>query len=211
MSPGSVVSVFGQGLATVTTAATTLPLPTDLGGLTLVFDNETAAPEFFVSPGQANAFVPWELLGATSATLEARRGDLASNRLTVELVPVAPGVFTLDQSGDGPAAVLMGAAVPQTVRSGDIISLFATGFGDVTNRPPSGAVPPAPPLSEVLGEVAVAIGGVEARVLFAGLAPGFVGLYQINLEILGDLPNGEVDVVVTVDGVESNRATLLIG
>src|SRR5690606_32605529 len=64
LAPGAIVSVFGEGLAGGEATAEALPLPTALGGLELLFDGDRAAPAFFVSPGQANVVVPWELLGA---------------------------------------------------------------------------------------------------------------------------------------------------
>jgi uncharacterized protein (TIGR03437 family) len=100
------------------------------------------------------------------------------------VAPAVPGVFTQNQSGQGQGIIvdanyqLRNAANP--ARAGDALIIFLTGLG--TTSPPiaSGAAAPGPPFSTTDLAVSVSVGGVNAPVAFAGLAPGFAGLYQVN-------------------------------
>ena len=222
VAPGSIVSAFGMSLAGSSAGAERTPLPTTLGGSTFTFGNVDAAL-FFVSPGQANMQVPWELEGQRGAQLTATSGGVASTPYDVNLAPVAPGVFTMDQSGSGQAAALITGtgllAAPSSefanarpARLGEFIEVFVTGLGPVSNTPPTGAVSPSEPLAVTQFEVTARIGGVEpVPVRFAGLAPGFIGLYQVNIQLVGDLPSGsQVELVLFVNGVQSNTVTIAI-
>ena len=81
----------------------------------------------------------------------------------------------------------------------------------MTNRPPSGSAAGSDPLSDTLATPTVMIGGVAAPVSFSGLAPGFVGLYQVNVPVPDNVPSGPaVSVVVTIGGVNSNTVTIAV-
>ena len=96
-------------------------------------------------------------------------------------------------------------------KSAKYISIYATGLGDVSNRPAAGAASPTSPLSYTVAAPEVTIGGVSAPVIFSGLAPGFVGLYQINVKVPDGVPTGaEVPTVLKIGGVASNAATIAI-
>jgi uncharacterized protein (TIGR03437 family) len=87
---------------------------------------------------------------------------------------------------------------------GEVIVLYATGMG-ATNPPvPTGSVAPSGQLANVTIAPQVKIGGNNAQVLFAGLSPGSVGLYQIDVMIPAGTPAGTVPLVVTQNGVASN-------
>ncbi|MCB9384225.1 MAG: PQQ-dependent sugar dehydrogenase [Bryobacterales bacterium] len=227
VAPGSIVSIFGAGLAEQTAVAAGAPLPTQLAGAQLWFTPaggaRVAAPVFFVSPGQANVQVPWELAGAGSAQLTATAGSLESAAVTLAVTEARPGVFTMDQSGGGQAAALIaGAAVlaapagsfanARPARLGEYLEVFATGLGPVTQTPASGAASPSGPLAETVAQVRARIGGVDSvPVRFAGLAPGFVGLYQVNIELVGELPSGgAVPLTLFVGEAASNTVTIAL-
>ncbi len=94
---------------------------------------------------------------------------------------------------------------------GEYVSIFCTGLGDVTNRPASGAPALADPLSVTLETPTVTVGGKPATVTFSGLAPGFVGLYQINAQVPADSPVGNaVPLIVTQSGIQSNSVTIAV-
>ena len=118
-------------------------------------------------------------------------GGVASNTITVAIAPRQPGIFTLDSSGNGHAVALIGntatlavppglAANARPVGRGEFITIFATGLGPVSNQPPTGVPAPTAPFALVADPVSVTIGGAPSLVSFAGLAPGFFGLYQIG-------------------------------
>jgi uncharacterized protein (TIGR03437 family) len=133
------------------------------------------------------AVAPYELDGRSSADVRVTVGGRASNTVTVPVAPAAPGIFTGDASGTGPAAVF---------RSGDVISIYLTGEGQTTPAGVNGKVTATP--------VTAAIDGQPAEVLFAGEAPGVVsGVMQVNLRAAAGVRSGPVPVVVTVGGVAS--------
>ena len=138
------------------------------------------------------------------------------------LKPYAPALFTTNQGGTGQASTLIAGtaslAAPngafagsRPARIGEYISIYATGLGDVSNRPAPGSAGPVNPLATTLATPAVTVGGVPAAVTFSGLAPGYVGLYQINVQVPAGAPTGpDVPIVLTIGGVPSNTATIAV-
>jgi uncharacterized protein (TIGR03437 family) len=89
--------------------------------------------------------------------------------------------------------------------------LYCTGLGAVKNPPAAGAVSPSSPPSSTVATATLTVGGVPATVSFAGLAPGYVGLYQVNFQIPNNAPSGGVEAVtLSIGGVHSNSATIAI-
>ena len=123
----------------------------------------------------------------------------------------------MNQGGTGQASTLIAGtaslAAPsgafsnsRPAKVGEYISIYATGLGDVSNRPAAGAASPTSPLSYTVAAPEVTIGGVPAPVIFSGLAPGFVGLYQINVQVPDGVPTGaEVPTVFKIGGVAFER------
>ncbi len=216
--PGSLASVFGVNLSFGSATSANLPLPLQLGEVSGRMGN-SALPLVFVSPHQVNFQVPWELGNVSNASLVLSVGGIASAAQTVPLASAAPGIFT---AGGTQGVVLIAnssflaapaGAFPSArpAQRGETISIFATGLGTVTNRPASGAAAPADPLSQTLNLPVITIGGVEAEVTFSGLAPGFAGLYQVNVKIPDTAPTGgKIPLVMTVLGRDSNTVTLAV-
>src|SRR5258708_5456900 len=101
ISGGGIGSVFGSNLTAGTTAtAVSLPLPPSLGG-TSVSMNGIQCPLFFVSSGQINLQVPWQLLSSASATLTVTTAGGTSPPITVTLNSTSPGIFTVNSAGQG--------------------------------------------------------------------------------------------------------------
>jgi len=215
LAPGTLISVFGSDLSGGEATAKGTPLPRTLAGLRLRI-GDRVLPLFFAGPGQANAQLPWQGLFWRGSTLTADLGPFGTAETTVEMVAASPGIFTLDQSGGGQGAILVAGAgmvadAARPARLGETIEVYATGLGAVEESPGDGTANPTDRLIRVTGEVTARIGVEPVRVTFAGLAPGFVGLYQVNIELVGDLPSGgAVQLTLFVNGEESNTVTLAI-
>lgn len=192
---GSIASLFGANLSAQTLHAETVPLPTSLGGVSVLV-NGTAAPLFFVSPGQINFQFPWSVSGVSPVSVVVNDGNSSSSAIAVPLSSAGPGIFTINSSGTGQGAILLAntstlaastgsvpGVVAQPVNRGAYISIFCTGLGTVSNQPPSGGLGPASPLASTVGAVTATIGGISSAASFAGLAPGFVALYQVNVQV----------------------------
>ena len=220
IAPGAIVAIFGTDLAGDIVLAQEVPLPTTLGDTSVTF-NDIPAPLFFVSSTQINAQVPFELMsGAGSVTVQVKRGN--ASVASAGIAAVSPGIFTLNAQGTGQGAILIAdtpfLAAPAGVledshpaQRGEFISIFCTGLGPVLPEVPSGDVAPStPPLAETLTPL-VNIGGIPAQVTFSGLAPGFVGLYQVNVQVPLGVPSGpEQPVEIIIDGVPSNTVTVAV-
>jgi uncharacterized protein (TIGR03437 family) len=185
-APGTIVSVFGENLSEGTVTAETIPLPRTLGS-TVVTVNGTAAPLFFVSPVQINLQLPFELQGNV-AEVVVWLDQSQSLPLILPLAGASPGVFQAAALGRQQALVFHadGRLVSEQhpAGTGDRVILYGTGFGRVRPRVPSGvASPGAPGLARLVASPTVRMDGVDCTVEFAGLAPGYVGLYQLNLVV----------------------------
>jgi uncharacterized protein (TIGR03437 family) len=201
-SPGMLMSVFGTQLASTTQSASSLPLPLMMAGVSATV-NGVSAPLYYVSPGLLNIQIPYET-GAGPAVLGVNNnGQVASYLFTV--TPSAPGIFT------NPDLALIPSS---SGRRGDTLTLFVTGEGDVSPSLATGASPffatPVNLLPQPTLPVAVAIGGVSAKVTFAGIPPGVAGVTQVNFTIPVSVALGVQPVVVTVGGVSSLAANLTI-
>jgi uncharacterized protein (TIGR03437 family) len=187
VAPNEFISLFGSNLSPVRASAQTLPLQTTLGGVS-VSVNGRPATLFFVSPEQINALVPFNT-PESYATIQVNNNGVSSNAVTVYANDSSPGVFTLDSSGIGAAAALhsdftiVNAAKP--AKPAETILVYMTGLGAVTPPLADGAGAPGSPLSSATKQPRVFFSTQEGLVSFAGLAPGFAGLYQINVQIPG--------------------------
>ena len=204
-APGMVLSVFGSGLAPSTWSAATVPLPTQLAGVSATI-NGTNAPLYYVSPSQLNIQIPYEVPVNSLVTLQVtNNGRTATSTLTTHAS--APGIFTN----------ATGQLVPYpTASAGQEISLYITGQGAVS---PSIATGAAPPLGTSISNlpaptqsVTVTVGGVPVQtpLPFVGIPPSLVGVLQINFVVPAGLAKGAQPVVVNVGGVASPPATLTI-
>ena len=216
---GSIASLFGTNLANSTVAASSLPLPTSLGGVSVTV-NGVAAPLFFVSTGQINFQIPWQAGSATVPVVVTVNG-LISNTATLALASAGPGIFTINSSGSGQGAIQIAntttfaapsGSIPgvtaQPVARGQYITVYCSGLGAVQNPPVSGAA--ASGQTTVVAP-SMTIGGVSVTPSFAGLAPGFVGLYQVNAQVPQSVtPGNAVAVVITANSVASNSVTIAV-
>jgi uncharacterized protein (TIGR03437 family) len=190
----------------------------------LRFNGSLAAPQFYQSPTQMNVQIPWDLAGQAEATLRAEVAGVTSSASAVSLTPHNPGLFSMTQTGAGQGAILISGtgllaaaenafpeAASRPARRGEFLEVYATGLGPVTNQPATGGPASATNISHTAAAATATIGGEAARVSFAGLAPGFVGLYQLNMEVPQAAPGGgSVAVLVRIGGVDSNTVTIAV-
>jgi len=219
VAPGSILSIFGEALAELIGSARRTPLPLALKHVSVSFDfPETGLSVpgrlFFISPGQLNVQVPWELAGLNFALMKVRIEDSASTVFTLALADYAPGVFEFDDTGSQVAAATHanGSVITSSnpAASGETIVIYATGLGPVDKPVASGE--PAPPgdVVRTLVKARVFINGREATVEFCGLAPGFVGLYQINVRLPTGLAAGEAILTIEANGVEAPASRISV-
>ena len=185
IAPGEFITLFGSNLASSSRTAPP-PYPPALGGVSVLI-NGRQAPIYFVSARQINALVPYATTEST-ASITVNNNGTPSNTVNVPVAATAPGVFSLDSTGIGPGAILhanfspVNAAKP--ARVGETVLVFLTGLGAVNPTVADGTAGGA---SKTAAPVNVLIGGVTATVAYAGLAPGFPGLYQLNVTVPADL------------------------
>jgi uncharacterized protein (TIGR03437 family) len=222
VAAGSLVSIFGTQLAASMAQASTVPLSTALADVSSVTFNGTAAPLLFVSPGQINAQVPWEVAppdgASANVSMVVNRGSLSSAATSVPLTSAAPGLFTIggtqavainsDSSIAAPTGSITGITT-RPARPGDTIVVYATGLGAVTPAVQTGH-DSSDQLRRTVGMPVVTIGGVSAQVPFSGLTPQFPGVNQLNVVIPANVAAGSsVPVMIQLNGITS-QATIAV-
>lgn len=190
VAPGSIVAIFGTNFTQESKSAGTIPLPTSLAGVR-VTANGVPFPLFYAGPGQINAQLPFELPPG-DVLVRVERADGGVTTGTARVGATAPGVFTEDASGQYRAFVIKAdfsgrhSMTPERIGTdraapGDVVVMYMTGLG----RPISGEVATGDAARGLVhvATPSIKLGGKPAEVLFAGMAPGLVGLNQINLRI----------------------------
>ena len=207
LAPGGIISLFGLRFATENNFATQLPLERDLGGDSVRIGDQDA-PLFFAGPGQVNAQVPFEARPGDDVPVTINVGDLLTAPQNYRIAPVQPGIFISGENAAILDASFQLVTAQNPVRTGDTIQIFCTGLGAVQEQVETGA--PAPPFSTVQLPVTVTIGGMEAAIAYQGLAPNFVGLYQVNVVVpAGVAPGDAVPLVLTQNGIIANPDQLI--
>jgi len=209
IAPGSLATIFGTNfLSGNAIGASATPLPPTLGNVS-VSVNGRAAPLLYVGGNQINFQVPYETPTGT-ANVVVTANNAASNTAQVNVVAAAPGIFVY---GSNDAVIqnsdysINGSGSP--AKPGSYVIIYATGGGQVGPAVATGAAAAGSPLSNNALPVSVSIGGKPAAVAFAGMAPGFVGLLQINAQV-PSLPDGSYPVQVSINGQSSNAPVMFV-
>lgn len=197
ISPGEMLAIFGKNLAPSGISATSLPLPLQLNNTAILIGGQSL-PLLFSSSGQINAVLPFNLSPATVYSVVASDGSKYSVPTPVSIAAANPAVFSTNGMGTGQAhaykatagGTLILADAANAATPGDVLVVIATGLGAVDATISPGSSAPADPLARTMGTVSATIGGVNAPVLFSGLAPGFAGLYQVNLAVPPGIATG---------------------
>ena len=207
LAPGALVSIFGRFLSLNEAGAPALPLPPSLGGAQVTL-NGRRLPLLYVSRNQINTQLPFDApTGPATLRVTTVNGFAES---TVDIVGAAPGIFF---SGSNPAVLhqngrLVTAASPAV--PGEFVSIYMTGLGSVVGTVVSGEAAPASPLAPCRAPVRVSIAGTEVIPTFAGLAPGFTGLYQVDVQVPASIPAGLWPLKVRVSETDSNQAQISV-
>lgn len=215
MAPGTLVSLYGVNLAETASAPSSVPLPTEVNGTQVLLGGQPL-PILYSSAAQINAQIPYDLPVNTSHQVLVRRGETLSVPEQFTVAATQPGIFTENRQGTGQGIVvgpdqilLANTAAP--ARRGQAIVIYCAGLGAVNPPVRQGEPAPSSPPASVTGSVQVLVGNRPAAVLFAGLTPGFAGLYQVNAVLADDTPIGdEVAVVISTDGQTSNSVTIAV-
>jgi uncharacterized protein (TIGR03437 family) len=206
VTPGSPISVFGSNLGPLNQATQQIPLPTAIAESCLTA-NGVAVPMMFVSPGQINAQLPLHLDGRTTMTLYTPGG--VSDDYYVNVQAIAPAIFLSGAAGPitGIPVVVKNSnqelvTPTNPIHAGDDISIYAAGLGPTSPEVPAGFPSPGTPLASNLQLPDVTLGGIPLAVSFAGLAPGEIGVYQINARAPNKPVTGmEVPLTITQGGL----------
>lgn len=170
-------------------------------GKTSVSVDGMPAPIFFVNDRQINFQVPFETAVGEEATFEVSVDGLRGPSVAVPIAPVSPSVFVLP---DGQGAVQNHEGSVESIKRGQFAVVFMTGLGSVEGVIETGEVTPFEPLLPVSTPIEVRIDGQSCDVLFAGLSPGSVALYQINFLVSEAISVGLHELTVLQAGVASN-------
>jgi uncharacterized protein (TIGR03437 family) len=213
--PGSAATIYGTGLTSPgIMSAPGIPLPRVLGGVR-VNVNGSEAPLFAVAntngTEQVNFQVPFEATGSSAMVAVMREAQTSANS-QIPLLAAQPGIFTTN----GTEAIvvrnldnsLVTAARP--LARGEYGYFYVTGLGAVDNPPQTGSAAPSAPLAVVRTQPTVTMDGVNVEVLFAGLAPGFVAVYQVNFRVPDGVAAGAHNLVISAGGVASPPARIYL-
>jgi uncharacterized protein (TIGR03437 family) len=215
VAPGGLISVYGQQMSPVNIATQEIPLPTALGESCLTV-NGISVPMLFVSSQQINGQLPVNANGNATMTLFTPGG--ISNNFYFSISPVAPSIFRSGTAGPetGIATIFRhdnGQLITPTnpIHPGDIIIIYATGMGRTSPFVDSGMAAPALPLPNTVISASVTLGGVPLNVLYAGLVPGEVGVYQVNASVPSDVPQGmEIPLMVSQAGSSTTLSVRVV-
>jgi uncharacterized protein (TIGR03437 family) len=208
--PGEIATVFGTGLTSSSGVNLTsgLPLVTTFLNASVIV-NGKAAPLFAIDnvngQEQINFQVPWEVGGESTASISVTSGGASSSTVEAPVLAAQPGIINYSAAGGDFGVILHSdyqlADSAHPLMAGETVLIYCTGLGAVSSPPADGAAATG---QTTLVMPKVTIGGVIAPVSFSGLAPDFVGLNQVNVQVPSGLKAGNQPVVMTSGGVSSN-------
>jgi uncharacterized protein (TIGR03437 family) len=222
LAPNTIATIYGMNLSWTTHAVTAADLnggtlPTSLEGVTVTVEG-ILSNLLYVSPGQINFLIPYELTGPTARVLVLRQGiagPYGANGLPAVTIPMATTAagfflwnnnFAVAEHADGS---LITATAP--AQAGEVIVLFATGLGRTVPDSTSGSVPTSAATILYASEMQILLNSIPqpaASIYYAGVTPGFAGLYQINLRLPDVLPaNPEIQITFAA---QASPATVLL-
>lgn len=174
VAPGEIVTILGAGLAPGAQSASGAPLPVSLNGVSVSIGG-TSAPLYYVSPNQINLQVPTSLSqGAANLVLNVNGQTLT---LGVRVIALRPGIFAVAHASDFSLVTAQNPA-----HAGEYLAVFCTGLGPTNPSVPAGQPNPLAPVSLQSAPI-VEVEPDSVSPSYAGLAPGTIGLYQVNVQV----------------------------
>ena len=198
IATGSLASIFGQNLAIRASSSPSLPLPAQLGGVT-VTANGQPVPLLYVSPTQLNIQIPYGVSGQTTLQITTPNGSATATFL---VDPVAPSIIAMTAQN-----ALCSAANP--AQPSGYVTVYATGLGVAASPVATGQA--APSANPMVAPVSVLLGNTILHPSYAGLAPGFAGLSQINFAIPANCAAGVYALSIVAGSATSQQVNLNIG
>jgi len=212
LSPGTVAELYGAGLASGSGSANGAPLPLNLHGTSILIGG-FQAPLFYVSDHQVDLQIPVELSPGPRYQVLALVNGAVSLPQMLDIVGVQPavdvsaeGILVAQHSADSSLVTKIDPAKP-----GETLVAYALGLGPTQPPVSSGAAAPANPPAQLVDLPQITIDNQPATVLFAGLSPGFVGLYQLNFVVPLTVSPGNLQVRIIQDGIAANTAVIPVG
>jgi uncharacterized protein (TIGR03437 family) len=212
--PGEIATLFGSNLTSSTGINLTsgLPLVTTFLNVSVMV-NDKAAPLFAVDnvngQEQINFQVPWEVASGPTANIAVMNKGTASATISVPVLAAQPGIINYNTAAGNFGVILHAdfqlADSEHPAMPDETVLIYCTGLGAVSSPPADGAAANG---QSTVATPNVTIGGVDAKVSFSGLAPSFVGLYQVNVVVPSGLASANQPVVIAVEGSSSNSALL---
>ena len=207
LAPGTTVNLLGSNLAggTALPPPFPFPLPFMLAGTTVTVNGVTA-PLYSMTPGQVNFLVPFLTTGQTAVVTLSNANGQAT--VTVPRIDASPGIFV---SGGNPNifhadGTRVSNAAP--ARPGEEVVIYATGLGAVDQFVPSGQPSPSNPAARTILQPTVRVGGISANVVFSGLTPGSIAIYQVNV-VVPPGSSGVVPVVIDMGGGNVSNTVMI--
>jgi uncharacterized protein (TIGR03437 family) len=201
LAPGSFISIYGTHLSNAVGMANVLPFTTQLASTQVILGGRKL-PLQYVSDGQINAVVSYDVPANSTQQIVVINGTAVSVPEPVLIAPAQPAVFAVTK----PNGSLVDASNPASAN--EVLVIFCAGLGEVNPPVVAGS---AAVLSMTVNPVTVKMGDQQAGVDFAGLAPGFAGLYQVNARVPSGLtPGNDVPLQVSVAGQQSTPVMIAV-
>lgn len=208
VAPGSIIAIYGESLAPSLEVGPVNPLQQSLNGVS-VSVNDLILPLMFVSPGQINAQLPWELAdGNYTMEIHSLGQPDVTGKFTV--ARNAPGLFTQTVQGQQYAIAFHedGSLITPSspAKSGETVGLLGTGLGPFQSDLIDGFFPIDPPPA-LADSVKITAGSHSPATIWAGAAPGYTGLALTKFEVPSG-SSGTLAVTISVNSVKSNTVNL---
>jgi uncharacterized protein (TIGR03437 family) len=218
-APGSYIELYGTALGGEPARGwagsdfSGVNAPTTLDGVSVTVGGLRAFVNY-VSPGQVNVQVPGNIATETNVSVILTRNGVASSPVTLGIRARAPGLLAPASFRDGdrqfvvavrPSGEIITPANP--ARPGETLLFYGTGFGAVTGGTIAGVIAQGP--ASINAPVEFRFGGAPGTIVYAGLAPGLVGVYQFNVTLPATLSAGATPVTAAVDGVGLTQTLFL--